>query len=285
MRLSWLLLVGALASSSAARAAQMGEIVVDSALVYEQPSSDSTTLIELPKGTGVRISNEQRDGWYKVSVPGHLPPLVGWIQGNAVDPKAIAKDLTAGGIQKAENTSSESNRHHFVLDVLGSGDYLLKMATVQAAAGTAAGNPLVYGFCADLGYRLSTTWTLKARFAPLPLAEGTGTAAYSITGTRLGLMIDYAFLHSLPFKLTFGVGGGEIFSIAGSIGANSITPTSMFWFPAELAFNWYPFENLALVVAAGFQYTIQAPLTVAGGGSVEADFMAAYAHAGLRVEF
>ena len=64
-----------------AHAAQVGQVIVDDASVYEYPQFASKTISKLQKGQGVQVSNLPTEGFYKVRLKnGDL----GWISGNDV---------------------------------------------------------------------------------------------------------------------------------------------------------------------------------------------------------
>ena len=272
-----------------ATAAQDAEVTAEVATIYEQPSKDAAEIDYLQYGTIVRISNEARDGWYKIAIPGRTPVTFGWIAGWDLRAVQVADALDAAGIQRYQQPEKEQERHHLVLAAYAGADYL-NPKELQDLGGTDQKSLLAVGFAIDAGYRFATDWTLRFRFAPLSATEELDGGDYELAGTRLALLIDFTFFHSLPFKAGFALGAGQAMSVQATGTVASVDfeteAASILFFPAQLSFNWYPWENLSLILNAGFQYAQSQELTLDGASDgVELDLSAPFAHAGLQVEF
>lgn len=207
---------------SAALAAQSAVVTVNEASVREMPSADAAVLETLFSGTQIRISNQMKEGWYQTRRSNGSG--LGWIHGSEVRPDAIDAKLKNAGIIAADPQDSVRDRHYLVFAGFFDAAYLPSASLAEEKT--------AFGFSLGAGYRIKTDWTARFRFESI---GETGSTA---------LLVEYAALHSKPWKVEFGVGPALSFGSDGS-------PLGGI---ARLHGHWYVVNRTSLGFELGYSY-------------------------------
>lgn len=237
--------------TNTAFAAQVGQVIVDAAPVYEYPQFASKLISKLKKGDSVPVSNLPTEGFYKVRLKnGDL----GWISGNDVfvgvqsgkspPPKVKFSESTYPTDEEAEDAPSEpapvSNAKKNTRVLLGLGlqnlNYTGPDTKFQGIAslnyGTNAGLEVQFRWTDNLfwAFRVETLFTSAPA---LTVANGSSqTMSQNNIPIQLGLV--YSVINAKKFRLGVGAYLGLSISklivdqtpVSGTEEANTYSTTS-----------------------------------------------------------
>lgn len=262
----WILLIFITMAPSFVQGAQYARVITEEAKIHSDPDSESQVFGTAAFGEILTVSSASREGWYKVKLP--RPDMgsgnFGWVKSDEITPETLGKELKAAGIQATLPRNAESNRHHWAFVAFG-GPNIVSPTALQIASGVPTQSLMVPFIGGQLGYRLSTRWTLALHGEHYTFALDKGTVG--------GLSLEYFMLHSLPWKIGLAVMGGGLFG-------QGFSPAGS----GRLTLRWYLWDNLAFILTSGYRYLIKKNLPTTSG-PVDVAMSAFIGELGIQVEF
>lgn len=290
-------------SSTEALASQQGRVLPGGAEIHLHPDSNSPVIGGLNPGDIVRMSSKDKDGWYRVLVTQTKGaeesggPVAdegekrefGWIRRETVAAVITMIEYKQAGLQYQEQPPREGSRHWIVINLLYDA-LALQPAKLQESVGDSTKVLLGHRFGGEFGVRLATTWTLSLYGGQHQFTRPISGGSYSGKGLDLGLMLEYALVHALPWKVGFVLGGGASLNttVSGSFGGATATssPASPWEALSKLTFRGYLGSHFAFGLELGFRYIAPFKPSINGAGSdIEVALLAPIGGAGLLIEF
>ena len=302
-----LLLLSA-AASTKAFPAQVGRVLSLEAPIFQKADVSSPILYKVYQGERVRISNKSKDGWYKVVLPQSQDQTsIGWVRTTDVEPDTIIRDLTTAGITITDPIPRIVEEKHFVfLGFYGTSMYTPSSVEDFIKAETKS-TQLVKTWGGEVGYRISRPFTLSLRYEPYSFSGGATVLGqnhtYSVSGTMITGILDYAIYYTTPWRFGFSIGLGE--SVGTLIKASRVIvlpqrteredprlltenyTTSSFLIPTLLirqTSRWYLSTYFALGVDLGYRYMRRDGI-ILSTSSINADFSGLFGYGLLQLEF
>lgn len=214
-------------SYSSVQAAQDARVVNDDAKIYSNPDFDSDVLDRIEKGQILRVSEENRDGWFKVVLPMQEGKrLFGWMRSDDLSGDTLKQDLTAAGIQRFSPVVAEPTIRQLVFYAYGGLGYLSPFYPNSNLTGQGITSYYSFYFGGEVGFRFDSSWTLffdyhRLSYSYLTVMDGV-LATYGVASNNLLFLVEGVAIYEKPYKM------GIVLGLGASIGSTATltTPTT-----------------------------------------------------------
>ncbi|MCC7439992.1 MAG: SH3 domain-containing protein [Bdellovibrionales bacterium] len=256
-----------------------------------KPSEDAEVLQSYSRGSMIRVSDESRQGWYKIHIPGPEGGSYGWIKADDLKPSRLMKDLEAAGIQASTAESEGGTQGNFSLGLYGGMALLFRATELQEYAGLDDESATPIGIGAEVGYRPNSELSLLATYRSHSMSELLNSGEkLELSYSRLGLLVDKVFLTSMDFKVCAALGGGLGLGAEATVGADdaedSLSADGSPYAEARVSARWYPVRGLALTLSGGYAFFFgDSEFEQELGGKSQVSLSSALVEGGLLLEF
>lgn len=254
---SVIVLITLMTSALTCWAAQDGVIQTEEALIYEKPDAQSAVIARLGRGQVVRMSERNKERWYKVEIPPSInaPIRFGWVRTEEVVPKSMQSELQKFGISDTGVDNKKAEMDRWIVGFSATIDFFRPKA-LQDAAQVASKWVGGLGFSGEMGYRMSSEWAVLVRMGNNRFKSVVSdTVTYQASGLYWGIFAERAMIRRPMYHLDLGLGGGMGLSQAASVTNGSVESTSSIsWMPLGIARLMNSFDFGSFKMGLGLEY-------------------------------
>jgi hypothetical protein len=186
-------------------AARPARILTQTAEVFEEPAGDSTVLENLPFDTGVAVSNEPTEGFYKVRTPSGK---VGWISGTVLQLEGEAPETSASP-ERATGLQDPFSNARLRVSLMGGGvfsdwvDMNVLFGTTGVTTLVQAGAEIEWRFAPRFGLLLRGDWQSSTRV----ISDLETGANFTVVSSSLPLLLGLNAVLVKSSRFELGLGG------------------------------------------------------------------------------
>ncbi len=190
-------------------AARPARVITDGADIYSEPSSEATVIESVPFDSGLAVSNQPTEGYYKVRTPSGK---VGWISGTVLRMEGEAPE-----VEEAPSVSADQDHPLFAgskihVNLLGGVNFseLVDLNVLFGTQGTTnllqAGAEFEWRFAPRFGLLLRAEWQGSTRV----ITDTDTVANFTVSSSSIPLQlgVNAVLVKARRFELGLGLLGG-----------------------------------------------------------------------------